>query len=111
MNLHTRNKSAGASVVSKSMAPRATEPLDTSLFNLDAAVTMSDSRGAPLTPTDKMALTQSKDNVMLTQRNRQLNLHSSSIVEDNLLYKPIYKLNSNKAYTQDEWVTILMNSI
>lgn len=33
------------------------------------------------------------------------------MVEDNLFYKPIYKLNSETAYTQDEWVTILINSI
>ena len=37
--------------------------------------------------------------------------HSSSLVEDSLLYQPIYKLNLEKAYTQDEWVTILMHSI
>lgn len=40
-----------------------------------------------------------------------LKKHSSSITEDHLLYQPIYKLNIDKAYTQDEWVTILMNSI
>ena len=28
-----------------------------------------------------------------------------------MLYTPVYKLNLPRAYTQDEWVTILMNSI
>ena len=47
----------------------------------------------------------------IRERNRSLSQHSSSLVEDSLLYKPIYKLNLEKAYTQDEWVTILMHSI
>ena len=33
------------------------------------------------------------------------------MVADNLFFQPIYKLDFPKAYTQDEWVTILMNSI
>ena len=37
--------------------------------------------------------------------------HAYSFVEDSLLYTPVYKLNLPRAYTQDEWVTILMNSI
>ena len=28
-----------------------------------------------------------------------------------IAFKPIYKLNIAKAYTQDEWVTILLQSI
>ena len=28
-----------------------------------------------------------------------------------MLFKPIYRLNIEKAFTQDEWVTILMHSI
>ena len=47
----------------------------------------------------------------IRERNRSLSQHSSSLVEDSLLYQPIYKLNLEKAYTQDEWVTILMHSI
>ena len=33
------------------------------------------------------------------------------MVEYHLLFKPIYRLNIEKAFTQDEWVTILMHSI
>ena len=28
--------------------------------------------------------------------------------EEDITFKPIYKLNISKAYTQDEWVTILV---
>ena len=31
--------------------------------------------------------------------------------EEKFVFEPIYKLNIAKAYTQDEWVIILMNSI
>ena len=51
------------------------------------------------------------NNARIRERNRSLSQYSASLVEDHLLYKPIYKLNIDKAYTQDEWVTILMHSI
>ena len=47
----------------------------------------------------------------IKDRNRSVNRHSQSFAEDSLFFKPIYKLNLPQAYTQDEWVTILMNSI
>ena len=31
--------------------------------------------------------------------------------EEKVVFEPIYRLNIAKAFTQDEWVTILMNSI
>ena len=52
-----------------------------------------------------------RQNSRIRQRNKSVNRHSKSFVEDHLLYKPIYKLNLPRAYTQDEWVTILMHSI
>ncbi len=50
-------------------------------------------------------------NSRILARRKSVNKHSQSFIEDNVLYKPIYKLNLPQAYTQDEWVTILMHSI
>ena len=52
-----------------------------------------------------------RENERIRERVRSLRRHAYSFVEDNLLYTPVYKLNLPRAYTQDEWVTILMNSI
>lgn len=38
-------------------------------------------------------------NSRIRERNRSLSQYSSSLVEDHILYKPIYKLNIEKAYT------------
>ena len=52
-----------------------------------------------------------QQNSRIRERVQSLKRHSSSFAEDSLLYKPIYKHNLDLAYTQDEWVIILMHSI
>ena len=39
------------------------------------------------------------NNAKIRERNRSLSQYSASLVEDHLLYKPIYKLNIDQAYT------------
>ena len=36
---------------------------------------------------------------MIEERNKKLDCFNNSLVEENLLYKPIYKLDSSLAYT------------
>ena len=48
---------------------------------------------------------------IIEERNKKLGCFRESMIEDNLFFKPIYKLNASVAYTQEEWVIILMNSI